>query len=190
MGNIKFLKHTGIVFLFIIFTSCDKPVESDKTDSDEIRINAKGIIEYELIKVERGNLIDFVFRITNLTDKPKTFQEISQSINANFILQKKYIKYEKTESSVIDHNKLTDILPIEISKDGWEYPANTYGIASILGQFTIEPKGLKEFMILSAYSREELNKALAEKNCEKVLFRAQYSNPGDLEKTTNVIELK
>lgn len=187
---------TQVLFTFFVISckpnskgKADNPTSTEETKAIVKKEPFKGIIEYELIKVEHGDLIDVVFRITNLSNKVKEFQDIRQSINANLVVQRKYLMDGKKPQKKIE-SFLTEI-NYNISKDGWEGPSEVIlGIATTPEKFELKAGGHKEFIILSSYTRTELEKEFTKKNCNSVLMRAEFSNPGDLPILTNEIELK
>lgn len=175
-------------FLLMFVISCDKEQKREKSLEKKTQVQAKGIIEYELYKVENGDLIDVVFKITNLTNQPKQFEQISQRINANLKVQKKYIKEEKKSSEVYINE---DIKLISIKgNERWENPPSIYGIATQRGNFTLKPGSSKEYMIFSAFKRSDLLLELGKRKSRKVLIRAEFTNPGDIANMTNEIELQ
>ena len=185
---------------FSIFVSCKEVAKEKNIEYTTVKESAKevdvsetpdpGLIEYDLIKVEHGELIDVIFRITNGTSKAKQFEEITQSINANLIVEKKFINAESKPAKV-KINSERFVLNTGISeKNGWEQPLKVYGIAIPPEPFILKPGERKDYMILSSYSRAELQKELGRKLSSKLLMRARFSNPGDIEITTNTIELK
>ena len=191
---------TFLLVFMVLFTSCDEPTKEVQVEVEKAQIQSKGIIEYELIKVENGDFIDVVFRVTNLTDQPKEFEEISESINANLKVQKKYIK-EKVKPVEINGEvnggqitftgtPISETTFLSNTKDGWEGPQTILGIAIPRGNFILNPGTTKEYMILSAFKRSELLKELSKRKSEKLLIRAEFTNPGDVPIMTNEIELK
>lgn len=192
---------TFLSVLMMLFTSCDEPqAEVQKVEEGKLALEIKGIIEYELYKVENGDFIDVVFRVTNLTDQPKEFKEISESINANLKVQKKYIKKKirpieikgevNSEQITFTGTPISETTFLSNTRDGWEGPQTILGIAIPRGNFILNPGTTKEYMILSAFKRAELLKELSERKSEKLLIRAEFTNPGDVPVMTNEIELK
>ena len=185
-----FIKFLCIAFLL---TSCDKELNKEvgKQAESKAKTAQKEEIIYELVKVDNKENFDVLFKIKNQTSKPKTFVDMRTAINANFVVQKKFLMDgEAPKSKAAEGGINTTVLNLNLTKDGWENPPVVLGIAIEPEKFELKPGEEKEFFVFSAYSSEELDKALNGKNSNSVLLRAEYTNEGDDPVLTNTIELK
>lgn len=126
-------------------------------------------IKYELLKVDHGDVFDVVFRITNNTSKTMTLDEPREGTCATLVREWKYVKAENSE---------------------WDRILQTVGTAMAPPVFQIRPRGIKEFVLISAWNKKDLDKTIEKEKLLNILFRVWYTSTNEEGVYTNEIELK
>ena len=126
-------------------------------------------VQYQLIKVDHGEFLDVVFRISNMTDQVVVLDEPTEGTCPTLVREWKYVKQE--------------------SSSEWDRILTALGTAKAPPVFKLSPGESKDFVLISSWNKKDLKKHLEKEQMEKLLFRVWYTSTDNEGIFSNIIEL-